>query len=246
MIQGYVDLLVNNMREDAKENRDINMVKTFNLITFDIISDLSFGESFGGLRTRTLHPWITAFFEFMMFRTVFIQFINMKIPVVSKLVNAIFLPIMAKRVGAMNYTKAKIEQRLDQGNELPDFMSYVLRYNDEKGMSRAEIQATFNLFMIAGSETTATLLSGCIYLLQKNPHAREKLEAEIRDKFLDEKEITMLTVSHLKYLDAVIEESLRCYPPVPIALNRMTPPEGAKICGYWVPGNVSLVSNGMK
>jgi cytochrome P450 len=230
------------MREDAKENRIINMVHTFNLVTFDIISDLSFGESFGGLKTRTVHPWITAFFEFMMIRTIFIQFRDLKIPILSKLAGTVLLPFMVKRVGAMNYTKTKIENRLQQGNERPDFMSYVLRHNDEKGMSREEIQATFNLFMIAGSETTATLLSGCVFLLQKNPHVREKLEAEIRDKFLDENEITMLSVSHLKYLDAVIEESLRCYPPVPIALNRMTPPEGATICGHWVPGNVRLLS----
>jgi cytochrome P450 len=120
-------------------------------------------------------------------------------------------------------------------------MSYVLRHNDEKGMSREEIQATFNVLMIAGSETTATLLAGCTYLLQKHPRVRQKLHAEIRSTFLDDKEITMLSVSHLTYLDAVIGESLRLYPPVPIALSRMTPPEGAAICGHWVPGNVCLL-----
>jgi len=226
------------MREDATEHREIDIVRTFNLITFDIISDLSFGESFDGLKTRTVHPWITAFYEFMMLQSIFIQLMNLKIPVLSNLAKTVFLPMARRRVGAMNYTKAKIEKRLDQGNERPDFMSFVLRHNDEKGMSRAEIQATFNLLMIAGSETTATLLSGCAFLLQKNPHVQEKLEAEIRGKFSDESEITMLSVTHLKYLDAVIEESLRCYPPVPISLNRTTPPEGATICGHWVPGNV--------
>lgn len=140
----------------------------------------------------------------------------------------------------MNYTKAKIEKRIDEKTDRPDFMSYVLRYNDEKGMSRAEINATFNILMIAGSETTATLLSGCTYLLHKHPHVLQKLQAEIRGSFSSDEDITMLRVSYLKYLDAVIEESLRLYPPVPIALTRSTPLEGATICGHWVPGNVSV------
>ena len=70
---------------------------------------------------------------------------------------------------------------------------------------------------------------------------RQKLHAEIRDTFLDDKEITMLSVSHLTYLDAAIWESLRLYPPVTVALSRTTPPEGAAICGHWVPGNVCLL-----
>lgn len=138
----------------------------------------------------------------------------------------------------MSYTKDKIEKCIDQKTDRPDFMSYVLRHNDEKGMSREETQETFNVLMIAGFETTATLLAGCTYLLQKHPRVRQKLYAEIGETFLDENEITMLSVSHLTYLDAVIEESLGLYPPVPISLNRLAPPEGAVICGHWVPGNV--------
>lgn len=229
------------MREDAKEGREVDMVQNFNLATFDIISDLSFGESFGGLRIRTAHPWIKAFFDIATIGTIMTQLVLLKIPIISILAGVLVLPMLRKRLGIMSYTKDKIEKRIDQGTDRPDFMSYVLRHNDEKGMSREEIQATFNVLMIAGSETTATLLAGCTYLLQKHPRVRQKLHAEIRDTFLDDKEITMLSVSHLTYLDAVIGESLRLYPPVPIALSRMTPPEGAAICGHWVPGNVCLL-----
>jgi cytochrome P450 len=241
LIQEYVSLLISNMREDAKEGREVDMVQNFNLVAFDIISDLSFGESFGGLRIRTAHPWIKAFFDIAIIGTVMTQLVLLKIPIISILAGVLVLPMLRKRLGVMSYTKDKIEKRIDQGTDRPDFMSCVLRHNDEKGMSREEIQATFNVLMIAGSETTATLLAGCTYLLQKHPRVRQKLHAEIRDTFLDDKEITMLSVSHLTYLDAVIGESLRLYPPIPITLSRMTPPEGAAICGHWVPGNVCLL-----
>jgi cytochrome P450 len=228
------------MREDAKEGRQVNIVQNFNLTTFDIVSDLSFGESFDGLKTRTPHPWMKAFFNFAMMQTITVQIRGLKIPLVSTLASTVVLPMVRRSLKMMEYTKGKIEKRIDQGTDRPDFMSYVLRHNDEKGMSRQEIQATFSLLMIAGSETTATLLSGCIYLLQKNPRVQKKLQAEIRETFSDDEEITMLSVSHLTYLDAVIQESLRLYPPVPIALNRKTPPEGAMVCGHWVPGNVYI------
>jgi cytochrome P450 len=245
LIQEYVSLLISNMREDAKESREVDMVQNFNLTTFDIISDLSFGESFGGLRTRTAHPWIKAFFDMATIGTIMTQLVLLKLPILSILAGLLVLPMLRKRLGVMSYTKDKIEKRIDQGSDRPDFMSYVLKYNDEKGMSREEIQATFNVLMIAGSETTATLLAGCIYLLQTHPRVRQKLHAEIRDTFLDDKEISMLSVSQLTYLDAVIEESLRLYPPVPIALGRITPPEGAVICGHWVSGNVCLLQTGL-
>lgn len=240
IVLGYVDLLIDNLREDAKVGREVDMVSTFNLVTFDIVSDLSFGESFGGLRTRTVHPWITAFFEMAILRAVYVQIFNLKIPVISKLATKIFTPMARKRVGALGYTKGKISKRLDQGSTRPDFMSHVLRHNDEKGMSKQEIQETFTLLILAGSETTSTLLAGCTFLLQTHPLIRQRLDTEIRTSFSDDSEINMLSVARLQYLDAVVEESLRLYPPVPIALSRMTPAEGISICGQWVPGNVYL------
>ena len=47
-------------------------------------------------------------------------------------------------------------------------------------------------------------------------------------------------MNRLPYLLAVLEEALRHYPPVPVALSRVTPPEGASVCGVWVPGDVMV------
>ena len=66
------------MREDAKEGREVDMVQNFNLATFDIISDLSFGESFGGLRIRTAHPWIKAFYDIATIGTIMTQLVLLK------------------------------------------------------------------------------------------------------------------------------------------------------------------------
>lgn len=106
-------------------------------------------------------------------------------------------------------------------------------------MNMPEMYENANVLIVAGSETTATALSGCTYLLLTNPDKLAKLQKEIRTSFQNEDEIDLLSTAKLEYLHAVLEETLRSYPPVPVALPRITPPSGQEILGQWIPGNVS-------
>lgn len=62
---------------------------------------------------------------------------------------------------------------------------------------------------------------------------------EIRGSFSSEEDISLITVSQLKYLPAVLEEALRMFPPVPVSLPRVVPGRGEDIDGRFVPGGVS-------
>jgi hypothetical protein len=44
------------------------------------------------------------------------------------------------------------------------------------------------------------------------------------------------------YLTAVIHETLRIFPPVPIGMPRITPKGGGMVAGVWVPGGVGAIS----
>lgn len=102
-----------------------------------------------------------------------------------------------------------------------------------------KLQANSSILIIGGSETTATLLSGVTFFLLTNPDALRKLTDEVRSAFKTEDEININTVSNLPYMLACLDEALRMYPPVPIGLPRIVPKGGTKICGYYVPENVS-------
>ena len=107
-------------------------------------------------------------------------------------------------------------------------------------MTREEIKATSGILVIAGSETTATLLSGATFLLLKNPSCLAKAVNEVRKSFVHASDITFASVTaQLPYLNACLEESLRLYPPVPTALPRRTSSEGDIINGQFVPPDVS-------
>ena len=100
------------------------------------------------------------------------------------------------------------------------------------------------VLLVAGSETTATLLSGATYYLLQNPAVLHRVQSEVRTVFKNEKEIVLRSISTpnlLPYLEAVLQESLRCYPSIPAMLPRITGPKGALIDGNFVPGNVCRI-----
>lgn len=105
-------------------------------------------------------------------------------------------------------------------------------------MSLGELQETVSLVIVAGSETSATSLSSQAYFLASNPACFQRLKDEIRGTFKNESEINIQSVSGLEYTLAVIEESLRLFPPAAnsFVTNRVTPPEGSIICGEHIAG----------
>jgi hypothetical protein len=109
---------------------------------------------------------------------------------------------------------------------------------EEGGLNLDEMHSNAALFMAAGTETTATELSGTLYYLMKNPEKLAILVEEIRTEFPNEEDISMEKLPQLKYLHACLEEGLRIYPPVPVGLPRVTPKEGATVLGEYIPPNV--------
>jgi cytochrome P450 len=105
-------------------------------------------------------------------------------------------------------------------------------------MTRDEMNLTAAVILIAGSETSATVLCGAAYNLARNPDVQKKAQAEVRSAFKSDQDITLLSLARLPYLAALIEESLRCFPAVPGTFPRRTGPDGDHIAGYFVPADV--------
>ena len=85
-----------------------------------------------------------------------------------------------------------------------------------------KLESNSMILIIAGSETTATLLSGVTYLLLTNPQALATLTKEVRSAFQSEDDININSVSRLTYMLACLNEALRMYPPVSCFLLRGT------------------------
>jgi cytochrome P450 len=123
-------------------------------------------------------------------------------------------------------------------------MTHVFKhFSTPSEMSISELQETAAVLVIAGSETSASLLTGLTYHLLKNPTQLRILVAETRAAFRSESDITFANVAQLRYQLAAINEALRLFPPVPGTLARLTPPEGHVVAGAWVPGGTLVAVN---
>ena len=119
-------------------------------------------------------------------------------------------------------------------------LGHILRHKGkETETSKEEIESTSAILVLAGSETTATLLSGVTYLLLKNPRVLGLLQAEVREKFANEDEVNLVGVKALTYQLAVLEKAFRIFPPAPMGSPRQIPPQGDTIMGHELPGGVS-------
>ena len=240
LIMEYVDKLFAHLRKHAAQGTPTDVVKWYNFTTFDIIGDLALGESFHCLDQSDYHPWVSMIFTGI--RVGSQMQALMKMPYLAWIVKLLISKEdMQKRIDNRKMSDEKVERRLALGsapNGRNDFMTYILRHNDEKGMSHAEILGNSEGFLVAGSETTATTLSGLTYYLSTNPAAFERLQQEVRTAFPTERDITMLSTAQLKYLHACIEETLRIYPAAVETPPRVSP--GEYVNGQYIPKGVSL------
>ena len=99
-------------------------------------------------------------------------------------------------------------------------------------MTREELHSNAAFLTLAGLETTSTVIAVVVYMVGTHPDVKANLLKEALATFTSEDEINMRSAATLSYLMAVIEESMRCYPPGPNSLWRITPegpPEGNRI-----------------
>lgn len=97
---------------------------------------------------------------------------------------------------------------------------------------------------IAGSEGTATALAGATFLLSRHPREYERAVTEVRRAFSSETDITSSMVfASAPFIDAVLQETMRLYPPVSITMPRRVPQGGATIDGRFVAAGTTVGVN---
>ncbi|CCF45815.1 benzoate 4-monooxygenase cytochrome P450 [Colletotrichum higginsianum] len=230
--------------------------------TYDIISDLALGVSSGALDCDDWSPQAHLIFEGIKEGIAVVEMLRF-MPYRFHMMRLLMWAFGRSRRLAFEAAVDKARVRMATGNyERPDFMSYILEANDTaKALTPAEITANVALLLDVGSETTASLLAGCLFYLSKNPDLLRRLTTTIREEFASANEMDSKRLGRLPFLQAVLKESLRIYPPVAGATPRVTPPSGCMgerqairlsatqiadiilVNGHFVPGNTIVAIN---
>ncbi|KAL7794294.1 cytochrome P450 [Trichoderma ceciliae] len=236
IITGYVDQLMACLKRDsANGTQQIDTVRWFNYTTFDIIGDLSFGEPFGCLQSSKYDPWVQLIFSSVK-NLVYLSAIK-KLPLFQGLVSKLVMPkgLATKHEENHQLSAMKVRKRLETGSDRPDFITSMTAKRNGASLTFEELTSNASVLIIAGSETTATVLSAASYFLGRYPEVQAKLAQEVRSTFRSADDITINSVQHLSYMLAVLDEVMRIFPAVVSGLPRVTSEGGAMIAGEYVP-----------
>ncbi|CAL5387169.1 unnamed protein product [Camellia sinensis] len=132
-----------------------------------------------------------------------------------------------------------------------DFMDVLLSCFPEDGdgmvfgyKSQDIIKATALSLIIGGSDTVTAALSWAVSLLLNNPTTLKAAQHEI-DMYVGHGNVRWLDESDTKnlvYLQAIIKETLRLYPPGPLSIPRESI-QDCHVSGYYVPKGTRLIVN---
>ena len=132
---------------------------------------------------------------------------------------------------------AERRARQEQGSDL---LSMLINATDEDGtqMTPRQLRDETMTILLAGYETTALALSWLWYLLGENPRTELCLHEEL-DQGLGGHLPTLENLERLPYLDGVIKETLRLYPPAYVLGRTAIEPFG--IGAYFFPEETTVL-----
>ncbi len=122
-----------------------------------------------------------------------------------------------------------------------DLVSILLNVRDEetgKGMTDKEIRDEISGFFVAGHETVSSALTWTWYLLSKHPDVWRRVQAEVAE-VLGDRAPTAADAKALQFINRVLLESMRLYPPIFVLMRCAT--EADQIGGFDVPAGANIV-----
>ena len=122
---------------------------------------------------------------------------------------------------ALPNTESSNERQSDPGRlfepskkRVKAFLNCLLEQN--KNIDSQEVIDEMNTFLAAGHHTVSIALVFIVRLLAQHPHVQQKIHQELIDRWDSDQSIAYEQSKRFPYLEAVIREALRLYPPIPL------------------------------
>ncbi|KAJ1096471.1 hypothetical protein NDU88_001611 [Pleurodeles waltl] len=254
IISHYADILMKNARKKMESDEPVNMKDIFGAFSMDVIASTSFSVNIDS-QNNPNDPLVThikkalkvGLFSPIILITVAFPFL---IPVL-RVLDISFFPKDIMQFFLNVTSSIKEKRKKNNHTERVDFMQLMVdsQITDDspeadhsthgyKALTDSEIMAQALVFLFAGYETTSTSLNLLSYNLATHPEIQRRLQEEIDKALPDKAPLTYEAVMQMEYLDMVISESLRLYPPggrmermckKTIEINGITIPEGTLV-----------------
>uniref|UniRef100_A0A3P8WV04 Cytochrome P450, family 27, subfamily A, polypeptide 1, gene 4 n=1 Tax=Cynoglossus semilaevis TaxID=244447 RepID=A0A3P8WV04_CYNSE len=130
-----------------------------------------------------------------------------------------------------------IQQRVKRGQNVEgEYLTYLLSNTQ---MSMKDVYGSVAELLLAGVDTTSNTLTWALHLLSRNPRAQDRLYNEVSTFVRADQTPSAAAVSQMPYLRAVVKETLRMYPVVP--MNARILSKNVTVGGYQFSKNTPFI-----
>ncbi|WP_137284289.1 cytochrome P450 [Halorussus salinisoli] len=231
-IRRYADVMVSRTEDTTDRWRDggtVNLRSEMMRTTLQILVEAMFGEAID-LEARGIYDAVEAMQEPLKPRNQPITFFAPDWAPV---------PFLRQADAALDHLEAQVYDILDDrrssDTDRDDLL--VMLLDSDAEMSDEQIRDEMLTFLFAGHETTALTLTYVWDLLSRSPRVEARLHEELAEVVDDRP--TIEDVFEFKYVEAVVKEAMRLYPPAHEI--RREPVEDVRIGGYEIPEGSLLV-----
>lgn len=238
-IANLIQLLETKYLSTETDFKPVDFARKAQFFTLDVISDIAFGKEFGYLANdkdmfgyiKTTEdtipvmilvgalPWLAQVLHSRLFKSLLPS--DKDVYGLGKVMG------IAKEVVGERFGPNKREQR--------DMLGSFVRH----GLTQREAESETLMQILAGSDTTAGAIRATLLHIITSPHVLHTLLDEIFSANISSP-ITDTEARKLPYLQAVIKEGLRIFPPVTGLMFKDVPARGDTVADYFVPENTKI------
>jgi cytochrome P450 len=258
-VDSCTKLFMSRLDEWAATGKSIDLGMWLQYYAFDVVGEVTFAKKLGFLAMGgDVDGMMETIEGILLYASLCGQVPEMHPLLLGNPLFPILMPSMETWNAVLTFTLKAINSRtsikrdgeleLTDGGE-KDMLSRwaAVKNKDPLKMSTRDAIVHLSTNVFAGSDTTAIALRAVIYFLIKHPDKMAKVVEEIdaadKDNKLSDPISYKESIAHLPYTGAAIKEAMRLHPSVGLLMERHVPPQGAEICGQFIPGGTIVGIN---
>ncbi|KAL8764808.1 MAG: hypothetical protein Q9209_007868, partial [Squamulea sp. 1 TL-2023] len=251
-------------KADLDGDSPLDICQMIKFYAYDALANLTFGQVFGCLEKNSdvngLIEGTASFLRYCMTVGVFVEWHDLIVRILQALIpagNVGLLHLMSigeKAIKKMDTSQSAADKSTAFGmaqKEPHSFVSLLQEKHLKDPSNFSPQDVTYHMIpnIVAGADTSSAGLNAAIYYLWRNPQVLAKLRDElekwaaVNGKREADRVISMTEAQQMRYLQAVLKETLRMFPGLGNNQVRVVPEGGLTISDQFFPAGTVVGMN---